>query len=51
MMVYICEKCRFIFERRNEPNACPKCGKEIIREATDKERDEYYRRLANGGKK
>jgi uncharacterized Zn finger protein (UPF0148 family) len=40
-MVYVCESCRFVFERTGEIFLCPDCGKPDIREAFDEERDEY----------
>ena len=35
MIVYICEKCRFSFERSGEVDVCPDCGCGFVREASD----------------
>lgn len=40
-MIYTCSSCRFTFSRVGEVESCPDCGKPFIREATDKEKDEY----------
>ena len=40
-MVYVCENCRFTFERTGDTDACPDCGKPGIREASEEERAEY----------
>ena len=40
-MIYTCEKCRFTFRRSKEVEACPDCGKQAVREATEKEKEEY----------
>jgi predicted nucleic acid-binding Zn-ribbon protein len=40
-MVYICEKCSFVFERTGEIFSCPDCGRPDIREASEQEDAEY----------
>jgi len=41
-MIYTCNNCRFTFSRVGEVESCPDCGKTyVIREATDKEKDDY----------
>ena len=40
-MVYTCGVCRFTFERSGEVDACPDCGKPVIRTATAEEIAEY----------
>ena len=40
-MVYICGKCKFLFERADFPGNCPDCGKEYILPATDDEIKEF----------
>lgn len=40
-MIYTCNSCRFTFSRTGNVESCPDCGKLSIREATDKEKDEY----------
>ena len=40
-MVFICEICRFIFERTDEPERCVDCGCGVVREANDAEILEY----------
>jgi uncharacterized Zn finger protein (UPF0148 family) len=42
-MIYTCDKCHFIFKRTGKVESCPDCGKEAVREATDKEKEEYKR--------
>ncbi|MDR2089802.1 MAG: hypothetical protein LBP73_10685 [Clostridiales Family XIII bacterium] len=49
-MVYVCDSCRFVFERTGETDACPDCGKPDIREASEAERDEYRKGRADFGK-
>ena len=46
-MIYICNNCHFTFGRAGSVEACPDCGKLIIREATDDEKDEYLKNQAN----
>ena len=45
-MIYTCNVCRFTFRRSGEVDACPDCGKQSVREATDKEKDEYRKNQA-----
>ena len=45
-MIYTCEKCRFTFRRSKEAETCPDCGKPAVREATEKEKDEYMKNQA-----
>lgn len=45
MMIYACDLCHFLFERRSEPEQCPDCGKYAVRPATEEERQEYLRRI------
>jgi predicted RNA-binding Zn-ribbon protein involved in translation (DUF1610 family) len=40
-MIYICDKCKFLFERASEPERCPDCGKQVIREANADETAEF----------
>lgn len=42
-MVYRCDACKFLFERIGEVTQCPDCGKPLVREATDEEKEEYKR--------
>ena len=44
-MVYICDKCNFIFRRFGEVVFCPNCEKTAIREATEQEQEEYLKTL------
>jgi len=39
--VYICDSCRFLFERAGEVDRCPDCGKKNIRSADEQEQEEY----------
>ena len=34
-MIYVCDKCRFVFERIGKVDICPNCGKDAIREADE----------------
>ncbi|MDR2770676.1 MAG: hypothetical protein LBB57_01400 [Clostridiales Family XIII bacterium] len=49
-MVYVCESCRFVFERTGAADDCPDCGKLNIREASREERDAYQKTRAERGK-
>ena len=40
-MVYVCEKCKFVFERQGEVTNCPGCGSSHIRPADEEERRRY----------
>ena len=40
-MIFVCDKCRFIFSRTVEPEQCPDCGKYAVREANETEQKEY----------
>ena len=44
-MVYICEKCLFLFRRTSQPERCPDCGSEAIRPASTEEAAEFERLL------
>ena len=50
-MIYCCENCHFIFARMGEAEACPDCGKPVVREATDEEKREYQRRITRDANK
>lgn len=45
-MVYICEKCKYLFYRSNEQEQCPDCGKFAVRPATEEETREFEKQLA-----
>ena len=45
-MVYICEKCLFLFRRTFQPERCPDCGNEAIRPASEEDTAEFERLLA-----
>ena len=44
-MIYVCETCHFIFDRVGQVDACPDCGKPLVREATEPEREEFRKNL------
>ncbi len=44
-MIFVCDKCRFIFSRTVEPEPCPDCGKYTVHEASEVERQEYEKHL------
>jgi uncharacterized Zn finger protein (UPF0148 family) len=48
-MIYVCDKCRFFFERAGEIDACPGCGKAAVREADKTEQAEYRKNLQEKG--
>ena len=52
-MIYTCGHCHFTFERADVVEACVDCGKSSVREATDEEKEEYYknRSLREDGEK
>jgi len=29
-MIYACAKCKFLFERKNEPSKCPSCENQSV---------------------
>ncbi len=43
MGYYICDACRFQFEDTSQPDSCPDCGKDEVREATEQEKAEYIK--------
>jgi len=40
-MIYVCGKCDFLFERKNEPSKCPSCENQRILGANKREQDAY----------
>ena len=40
-MIYSCIKCKFLFERKNEPSKCPSCENQCIVEARNSEQQKY----------
>jgi DNA-directed RNA polymerase subunit RPC12/RpoP len=46
-MIYICAKCKFLFERTNEPALCPSCENQCVLSANKKEQAEYLRLHGN----
>jgi predicted RNA-binding Zn-ribbon protein involved in translation (DUF1610 family) len=49
-MVYVCESCRFVFERTGVADDCPDCGKPDIREASEEECAAYLESRAAVGR-
>ena len=45
-MIYTCTQCHFTFHRTSTVETCPDCGKADLREATDKEKNEYKKNYA-----
>jgi len=45
LMIYCCEKCRFIFSRSGEVENCPDCASPNVRHADEEETAEYKQRL------
>jgi len=42
-MIYVCNNCKFCFERRAEVDQCPDCGKFAVRTANEEEKLEYFK--------
>jgi len=40
-MIYVCAKCKFLFERKNEPSKCPSCENQCVMEANKNERQAF----------
>jgi len=40
-MIYICVKCKFLFERKNEPSKCPCCENQCVVGANTVERQTF----------
>jgi len=40
-VIYTCAKCKFLFERRNEPSKCPSCENQYIVQASSSEQQKY----------
>jgi len=47
---YICDACRFQFVRHGEVDSCPDCGKEMVREATKEEAEQFIKIQAELGR-
>ena len=41
MKLYTCDQCRYTFLYPLKAQACPDCGREAVRPATEKETDDY----------
>jgi DNA-directed RNA polymerase subunit RPC12/RpoP len=46
-MVYVCKKCEFLFERKNEPSKCPSCENQCIVGANSSERQTFMQLYDN----
>ena len=44
-MIFVCDRCHYLFSRTAEPEQCPDCGKYAVRMADEEERREYAERL------
>lgn len=40
---FICDACKYQFEKYKKPDSCPDCGKEAVREANESEIADYIR--------
>jgi DNA-directed RNA polymerase subunit RPC12/RpoP len=40
-MIYVCAKCKFLFERKNEPSKCPSCENQCVMTANKAERQAF----------
>ena len=39
--IYICDSCHYLFEKADDSDCCPDCGKQNIRPANKQEQAEY----------
>lgn len=46
-MIYICAKCKFLFERKNEPSKCPSCENQYVVGANSNEREAFRQLIDN----
>lgn len=44
-MVYVCERCNFIFERVGVVESCPYCDAKDVRPADQGEEEKYRRKM------
>ncbi len=44
-VIFVCDKCHFLFSRAVRPEQCPDCGKYAVREASEAEQQEYEEHL------
>lgn len=49
-MIYYCDKCRFLFSRSGEVDACVDCGSPNIHQANEEQVEEYKKRLGQADK-
>lgn len=40
-MIYVCDNCRFVFERMGEVSGCPVCTSSHVRPANEAEQQTY----------
>jgi len=40
-MIYICAKCKFLFERKNDPSKCPSCECQSVMDANKNKRQMF----------
>ena len=43
MKIYTCEHCRYAFRYPMRPQACPDCGADAVRPASDYEVNDYWK--------
>jgi len=48
-MIYTCVKCKFLFERKNEPSKCPSCENQYVVGANRAEREAFKDLYGNQG--
>jgi len=46
-MIYVCAKCEFLFERKNEPSKCPSCDNQCVVGADNDERQKFKNLYGN----
>lgn len=44
-MIFVCDKCHFLFSRIVQPEQCPDCGKYAVRPANEAEWQEHEEHL------
>jgi len=42
-MIYVCDNCKFCFERLSNVEQCPDCGKFTVRTANENEKVNYMK--------
>jgi DNA-directed RNA polymerase subunit RPC12/RpoP len=46
-MIYVCAKCEFLFERKNDPSKCPSCENQYVMDANKAQQQTYKELYGN----